>query len=382
MLPSGGGIRVLRQFSRELSKSYDLSVHVPVGGSKLNIKTQPKISEIFYPYRAWKKPEGILHLAAPIFLMYRLLAFKKVCRQIAQNINNSSDLVLVHNSLPIAAPPILEYLKIPSIYFCYEHPRHLYEKNIIRRTNSMLKEIALLPLTALEKSIDSKSAKSSNRIITFSTYMQNNISKLYGRSAGIVRPGINSSFFHPADQPAHKENFVLSVGALWPFKGHETVIQVVGNIPLTYRPTLKIVADREFPGYTKKLLALASDLSVNLEIMQGIKDTDLRTLYQNAQAVLCCQKNEPYGLVPLEAMACGTPVIALNQGGFTDNIIHGETGYLFDGSTELASQYLTDIINGSVKGINTITSNALDFIRTERTVELGNESLEMELNSL
>ena len=144
MLPSGGGIRVLRQFSGELSKSYDLSVHVPAGGSKLNINTQSKISEIFYPYKAWKKPEGILHLAAPIFLMYRLLAFKSVCKQIAQNINKSADLVLVHNSLPIAAPPILQYLKVPSLYFCYEHPRHLYEKNIIRRTNSTLKELALL----------------------------------------------------------------------------------------------------------------------------------------------------------------------------------------------------------------------------------------------
>ena len=58
MLPSGGGIRVLRQFSRELSKSYDLSVHVPEGGSKLNINTESKMDEVFYPFKAWKKPEG------------------------------------------------------------------------------------------------------------------------------------------------------------------------------------------------------------------------------------------------------------------------------------------------------------------------------------
>jgi len=382
MLPSGGGIRVLRQFSHELQKSYMLSVHIPEGASRLNLKNQSKVKEIFYPYKAWRKPEGFLRIIAPIFLVYRLLAFKKVCKQIAVCINNTADLALVHNSLPIAAPPILQYLKVPSTYFCYEHPRHLYEKDIIQRTNSSLKELALYPLTLLEKSIDTKSAKSSNRIITFSTYMQNTISKLYGRNAGIVRPGVNSSFFHPTSRPAHKENFVLSVGALWPFKGHETVIQVVGNIPLTYRPTLKIVADREYPGYTKTLLALASNLSVNLEIMQEIKDTNLRVLYQNATAVLCCQKKEPYGLVPLEAMACGTPVIALNQGGFTDNIIHGETGYLFDGSAEEASQYLIDIIKGSVETINTITSNALDFVRSKRTIALGNESLEMELNSL
>lgn len=379
MLPSGGGIRVLREFTEHLSRQFDLSVHVPGGGS-----LQPagsSIAETVYPYPMWKRPTGFLRLAAPVFLMARLLSFQKVCRGIAEKINNSADIALVHNSMPVAAPPVLQYLTIPSVYFCFEHPRHIYESSIIKRTNTALAEYALKPLGVLEKRIDRLSAESATQVVTFSTFMQSNIERFYGRTAKIVRPGVNSKFFCPGDQLAERGRYVLSVGALWKFKGHETAIRILGHIPAHRRPELKIVADREYPGYKVKLHSLADSLSVKIAIQRSISEESLREMYRNAQAVICCQRNEPYGLVPLEAMACGTPVIAIQEGGFVDNIIQGKTGFLFSGDPEEGAELLMNILKDP-GAASIIGSNGVLFTRKERTIIQGANKLGEILESL
>ncbi len=379
MLPSGGGIRVLREFTGHLSKEFDLSVHVPRGGS-----LQPagsSINETVYPYPMWKRPSGFLRLTAPLFLIARLISFRKVCRGIADRINNSADVALVHNSMPVAAPPVLQYLSIPSVYFCFEHPRHIYENTIIRRTNSTLAECALKPLSAVEKRMDRLSAESATQIVTFSTYMQNNIERFYRRKAEIVRPGVNSKFFCPGDQPVERGRYVLSVGALWKFKGHETVVRILGHTPAHMRPELKIIADREYPGYSAKLHSLADSLSVKIAISRNISEASLREMYRKAQAVICCQRNEPYGLVPLESMACGTPVIAIQEGGFVDNITEGKTGFLFSGDPEEGAELLMNILKDSAAA-SIIGSNGILFTRKERTIVQGASKLGEILGSL
>lgn len=284
--------------------------------------------------------------------------------------DNSADIALVHNSMPVAAPPILQYLRIPSLYFCYEHPRHIYEKDIIQRTGKGITEMTLKPLSHLEKKIDMESAKAAFQVVTFSNYMQSNVLRIYNRDSKIVRPGVDSSFFTPKACDRKADDYVLSVGALWPFKGHEDAIRILGCLHSEIRPSLVIVADREYPGYSSKLLSLAQSLSVKVVISKGITDEVLRDLYRKAHAVLCCQRREPYGLVPLEAMACGTPVIARDEGGFSDNIIHNRTGYLYSGKAEDGAKLLLQILTRPDSAACVI-SDAGKFIREERTVENG-----------
>ncbi len=379
MLPSGGGIRVLRQFATGLKVDFDLHLHRPEGGSPQGEGIN--LPETVYSYPLWKKPSGPLRPIAPLFLIARLLSFKKVCREVANSINSSSDIALIHNTMPIAAPPVLDYLNIPSLYFCYEHPRHIYEKDIIRRTNSSLADFALKPLAAVEKRMDKISARNSSSIVTFSEYMKSNISHYYSRESSIVRPGVDTFFFKPGEKNANKSDYILSVGALWPFKGHETAVRIIGQMPENQRPPLRIVADREYPGYSNQLIQLAEDLSVRVTIEKEITDLKLRTLYQQARAVLCCQRREPYGLVPLEAMACGTPVIALKEGGFVDNISHGETGFFFSGNPEEGAELLSGLLNNLELTAN-IISKGMEFVKENRSVSGGVDQLKRILQSL
>jgi len=376
MLPSGGGIRVLKQFAEGLVKrDRKVCVFVPHGGSLLGITEETAI-----PYPMWRRPSGFLRPVSPVFLPLRLLAFKSVCREAARLMDHEGGIALVHNAMPVAAPPVLQYLAVPSVYFCYEYPRHIYEKDIISRTGGKLQECLLKPLERLEQRIDNESAIAADRILTFSKHMGTMIQNTYGKEPGIVRPGVDSEFFTPSCT-GEKGGYVLSVGALWPFKGHETAIRIVAEIPMESRPSLIIIGDREFPSYSRMLQRTAEAADVKMTVRRNITDFELRELYRGASAVLCCQRKEPYGLVPLEAMACGTPVVAIAEGGFTDNVIDGSTGLLFDGSVNQGASELAKALNND-RTIREITAAAHDFVKHSRTIEQGVATLLEELDSV
>jgi glycosyltransferase involved in cell wall biosynthesis len=116
---------------------------------------------------------------------------------------------------------------------------------------------------------------------------------------------------------------VLSVGALTPFKGHSLVIDAVARMK-TPRPTLVVIGDRGDDG--PALEAQADELGVDLQIRAGIPFGEVVALYQQAAAVVCAQVREPFGLVPLEAMAAGRPVVAVAEGGLRETVQDGVNG--------------------------------------------------------
>jgi glycosyltransferase involved in cell wall biosynthesis len=88
--------------------------------------------------------------------------------------------------------------------------------------------------------------------------------------------------------------------------------------------------DKEYFEKIKNMAAVDSDI----EIIKALEDEQLIKLYQNCYAVLFTAKNEDWGIVPLEAMACGKPVIAVNEGGVKESIINNKTGFLVEAIPE------------------------------------------------
>lgn len=371
MLPSGGGARLALQNISILQHRFSWHLHSVEGAVEFH--NLSSVAVIRHSFPQGKRLSGVSRLFAPWLLLNRLRSFGELCAQIASEMNREGRVALVHNSMIIAAPPVLDHLSIPSVYFCYEYPRHLYEKSRIRRTGSFLGDQLLLPLERKERQKDRKSVASAGKVATFSPYMRNRLRKVYGVEAEMVFPGVDSAYFSPGDlkiQGCH----LLSVGALWPFKGHDAAIRSVSLLPESIRPPLVIVADREFPGYGEKLKRFAVRSKVNLRIERAISDESLLGLYRSAKAVLCFQHDEPYGLVPLEAMACGKPVIARNSGGFADNIRDRETGLLFLDSVSEARDLIYKVI--SDKGASKEMGDAgRDFVVSSRTPESCAERL-------
>jgi glycosyltransferase involved in cell wall biosynthesis len=221
--------------------------------------------------------------------------------------------------------------------------------------------------------MDLAAAGSAGKVITLSSWMARRVREIYGISASVVRPGVDTELWRPTGKGG-REPMVLSVGALWPFKGHETALESLSLLPEEKRPGLTIIADREYPGYSKRLLAMAERLGVCLEILMGVSDEFLVRLYNRASAVLCCQMSEPYGLVPLESMACGTPVVAVDEGGFPDNVRNGENGILVHRDPGTIAAALEGLFADEDLR-RRLSDNGRLFVTEERTTEAAADSL-------
>jgi glycosyltransferase involved in cell wall biosynthesis len=75
---------------------------------------------------------------------------------------------------------------------------------------------------------------------------------------------------------------------------------------------------------------LAHDLDVEVRLLENITDDRLVELYNQAKLTVYAPVREPLGLVPLESMACGTPVVAVREGGMLETMVHERTGLLVE----------------------------------------------------
>ena len=122
--------------------------------------------------------------------------------------------------------------------------------------------------------------------------------------------------FHPLALP--KEDFVLSVGALSPRKGFDFLIQSLALLNPLQRPRLVLASNHTEALEQQYIAQLAGRLQVDVAFRPQISDAQLLALYNQARATVYAPIMEPFGFVPLESMACGTPVVGVVEGGARD----------------------------------------------------------------
>jgi D-inositol-3-phosphate glycosyltransferase len=161
----------------------------------------------------------------------------------------------------------------------------------------------------------------------------------------IVPCGFNGNEFYPVDRAAARahlgldadEIILLQLGRMVPRKGVDNVVNALAQLKNTgMRFRLLIVggeADHPDPQATPeigRLQQLAANLGVEHMIsFTGRRNRDvLKYFYSAADVFITTPWYEPFGITPLEAMACGTPVIGSNVGGIKYTVLHGKTGYL------------------------------------------------------
>lgn len=364
-LPSGGGIRALSLMLPRLCERFRVRLHQPAGSADPCAPPSCGVEVWDFPPAGRIPRAG--RLLGPLLPMRRLEAFERLCGRVAEALDDGAP-VLVHNSMYIAAPPLLRRLE-RAVYYCFEFPRHIYDGDLVRRTGSRLSEALLAPLVRMERRMDMEAARAAPVTATLSGYMASRLEAIYGTSPVVVRPGVDSGFFSPTG--AGRGRFVLSVGALWPFKGHEDVIRAAGAAGA---PQVVIVADRGYPGHGRTLSALARDSGTSLLVLRGLHDAELRELYRRAGAVACFQHREPYGMVPLEAMACAAPVVAVAEGGFPESVRDGVTGLLVPRGAEALAAALSRVLSDSALASG-LGDAGREFVTRERTPEGAADAL-------
>ena len=234
-------------------------------------------------------------------------------------------------------PVIFKYLKKPSIYYCAQPIRN---EQILRKVNEQKTKVGIFnhPLIRPFANIyvnhvetrdyerDIEFAEYSTNILTNSYFTHENILRQYGKNATVSYIGVDNEMFTPLN--LERENYVLSVGTCIPPKGYDFIIRSISEIPEEKRPELVIVGNSSDELWIEYLKTLAQEKKVELDILTQISDEKLIRLYNKAKLVVYAPYLEPFGYVPLEAMACGTPVVGVKEGGLRESILHNKTGLL------------------------------------------------------
>ncbi len=159
-----------------------------------------------------------------------------------------------------------------------------------------------------------------HRYLANSQYVARRIAVYYNRKSTIVHPPVDTDFYTPASVPV--DSRFLMVSALVRYKRVELAIAAArhARVPLT------IVG--EGPERAR-LESIAGD---GVELVGWRSDEEIRQLYRTSYATVL-PGEEDFGIVPVEAQACGRPVVALGVGGALDTVVPGVTGLVFDEPT-------------------------------------------------
>jgi glycosyltransferase involved in cell wall biosynthesis len=230
---------------------------------------------------------------------------------------------LIISSSHCAAKAVVPTGRARHLCYCYTPMRYAWDQfgnyfgpHVVGRLPSMV----LRPILARLARWDADTAGRVDRFIAISRYIAWRIRRYYNREASVVYPPVDTTFYHP-DGSAPGDSLLI-VSALVPYKRIDLAIDAarLASLPL------RIV------GQGPEMARLARRAGPTVEFLGARTDEEIRTLYRQAAAVLL-PGPEDFGIVPVEAQACGRPVVAFAQGGALESVEDGVSGVLVEGDS-------------------------------------------------
>ncbi|MBX3061290.1 MAG: glycosyltransferase family 4 protein, partial [Anaerolineae bacterium] len=277
----------------------------------------------------------------------------KLNRQIAEKIDNGAyDVLFVHTCQFSVIPSVLQYSKTPAVYYLHEPFGRKFHREISRpyyRPNRLREAVdSVDPLIKLYQNrlygLQKESVKRTPLLLANSQFTQNHMRQEFSVETPVSHYGVNLQGFRPL--PAEpKEDYIVSVGELSPRKGFDFLIESLGHVPPKDRPKLRIACNSIIPEERDYVESLARERQVVLEVATSLNMEQLAVLYNRARFCVYAPVQEPFGLVPVEAMACGIPVIGVREGGVQESVVHGRTGLLVDRDPRLFAEAITFLLH-------------------------------------
>jgi glycosyltransferase involved in cell wall biosynthesis len=384
-LPSGGAKRALYAFSKFLTKTDHVAeAFVPSTANESYLPLEDLVRGVNV-FDVKRTISGSISSTLRNYPLSMSADLERTERNIADTINGQDfDVVLCEQDRYTLSPFFLKYIKKPTIYYCQQPARNQDAALRNKTTNelfpspkSLRERIEHDCLNRRQPKIDKKNASFAKHILTNSYFSRESILRSYGRNSFVSYLGVDTEVFKPLSIP--EEDFVLSVGRLIPSKGFDFIVSSLGTIHSKIRPKLIIVSDEIDIHFKDSLEHFAQKNGVDLRIKSLIADDELVSLYNKSKLVLYAPYLEPFGLVPLEAMACGTPVVAVKEGGVRESVIHNETGVLTQRDEAMFAQAVMELLSNEEK-IRDMSQKAIECIEEYWTEEKAGKRLMWHIN--
>jgi glycosyltransferase involved in cell wall biosynthesis len=237
---------------------------------------------------------------------------------------------LVISSSHCAAKAVVPTGRARHLCYCHSPMRYAWDQFDAyfgpARVGAMANRWFYRPLLAWLARWDAATAGRVHRFVANSRHVADRIRRYYNRDATIVYPPVDTVFFHPAAYS--RERHFLIVSAFVPYKRLDIAIDACQRVGAR----LRIVGD----GPDRVRLERTAGSGV--EFLGRLSDDEIREEYRRACAVIL-PGEEDFGIVPVEAQACGCPVVAFGRGGALETVVDGDTGILFSelNATSLAA---------------------------------------------
>jgi len=231
---------------------------------------------------------------------------------------NVKDFDLVISSSHCVAKGVIPAGDARHICFCHSPMRYIWDC----QEDYFGRKASKFPFSFITSQLRRWDRLSSSRVHSFianSQFIKNRIERCYSRKSEVIYPFIEIGCFHKEEKI---KNYYLVVSAFAPYKRVDIAIQACNYLKLP----LKIIGSGQ---EEKKLRKLAGK---TIEFLGWQPDEVVRKYLSSCKAILFCGR-EDFGIVPLEAMASGRPVIAFSDGGAMETIIEGKTGEFFPQQT-------------------------------------------------
>ena len=231
----------------------------------------------------------------------------------------------------------------PNMWYCYTPVRAFYDlyPTFFSRQNIATRQIFRC-WVFLHRWFDQRSVMHIDRIIGISKNVQNRIRQYHNRTAEVIYPPVDTQLYHYRGN----ENFWLSVNRLYPEKRIELQVEAFRKMPDEHLVIVGGYAQGDHASrYAEKI---GRTLPPNVRLLGEVPEEELYDLYARCKAHICTALDEDYGLTPLEAMASGKPVVAVDEGGYLETVTD-ETGLLVKPDVEKITSAIRIIAKDPVR---------------------------------
>lgn len=262
----------------------------------------------------------------------------------------SFDAVLFHSiPLPYWTPVLRRTLPDAEFYwFAHDPNAYLHVPGKLADVPTPLRTVLRAGLPAVRWA-DRRLVDRLDGVVANSEYTASVIRRVYGHDPAVVYPGVDTETFAPNNAAPDGDDYVFTVGQLNEFNNFDLLLEAMARAYETDASIPDLVVGGEGPA-EQSLRRTAAQLGITsrVQFTGYLTEAELKRNYATASAVAYLPANEPFGLVPVEAMASGTPVVALDSGGPTETVVDGETGRLVTDRTPAGvARAIADVVTDS-----------------------------------